>query len=107
YATSPSTISGVDNKGGAPGVQSFRLEQNYPNPFNPSTTITFDLPRAGFTTLKVYDVLGNEVRTLLSGELPAGVHQSRFDGTGLSSGVYFYRLRSGTFTQTMKLIFTR
>jgi len=105
YASSPTT--GVNDTHGAHAVQSFQLDQNYPNPFNPSTTITFDLPRAGFTTLKVYDLLGNEVRTLLSGELAAGVHQSRFEGTGLSSGVYFYRLRSGSFTQTRRLILSK
>ena len=105
YASSPTT--GVNDTHGAHAVQSFQLDQNYPNPFNPSTTITFDLPRAGFTTLKVYDLLGNEVRTLLEGELPQGFHQSRFDGTGLSSGVYFYRLRSGSFTQTRKFILNR
>ena len=105
YASSPTT--GVGDTHGAHAVQSFQLDQNYPNPFNPSTTITFDLPRAGFTSLKVYDLLGNELRTLVSGELSAGVHQSRFEGTGLASGVYFYRLRSGSFTQTRKLILSR
>jgi len=105
YATS--ILSGVENIGGATAVQSYSLEQNYPNPFNPSTTIAFTVPKAGFVTLKVYDLLGSEVRTLLSGEVSAGPHQSIFNASGLASGVYFYRLQSGSFSQARKLILSR
>ena len=68
------------------------LEQNYPNPFNPSTTIAFSLPRSGHVRVSVYDVLGRELTTLVEGDLPAGRHEAYFDGTGIASGVYVYRL---------------
>ncbi|MGZ5486004.1 MAG: T9SS type A sorting domain-containing protein, partial [Nitrososphaeraceae archaeon] len=70
----------------------FSLNQNYPNPFNPSTQITFTLDRAGLTTLSIYNVLGEKVATLISSELPAGIHQFSFDAARLSTGVYFYSL---------------
>jgi photosystem II stability/assembly factor-like uncharacterized protein len=79
----------------------FKLEQNYPNPFNPTTKIQYEIPllggdkRGGFVTLKVYDILGNEVATLVNKEKPAGEYQVELDGTGLPSGVYFYQLRVG------------
>jgi len=82
----------------------YALEQNYPNPFNPVTKITYQLPKAGFVSLKIYDVLGNEVAALVNEEQSAGIYQSVFDGTLLSSGVYFYRIQAGTFVQTKKLI---
>jgi hypothetical protein len=69
----------------------YRLYQNYPNPFNPSTTIEFELPSSGKVILKVFNLLGQEVKTLVARELRAGRHQVRFDGNGLASGVYFYR----------------
>ncbi|MBD3166827.1 T9SS type A sorting domain-containing protein [bacterium] len=72
----------------------FRLEQNYPNPFNPTTTIAFSLPRDQKMQLKVFDTLGREVATLVDGRRAAGAHAVTFDGSGLSSGVYFYRLES-------------
>jgi hypothetical protein len=76
---------------GAPAV--FRLQQNYPNPFNPTTMISFELPSEAFVTLKVYDILGREVATLFDHELmDDGDHEMEFDGSGLASGMYFYRL---------------
>lgn len=72
--------------------EDFSLEQNYPNPFNPQTTIRFSLGKAGFVTLKLYDMLGREVRTLVSRELGAGKYETSFEGEGLASGVYVYRL---------------
>lgn len=86
---------------------SFTLEQNYPNPFNPTTTIKFSLPQWGQVTLKVYDVAGRKVTTLLDGELSAGEHGVTFEGKDLSSGVYFYRLQSGQFVQTQKLLLVK
>jgi hypothetical protein len=74
----------------------FGLEQNYPNPFNPSTLIRFQLPTAAFTKLAVFDLLGREVSVLVDGRLESGSHMVRFDATGLSSGVYFYRLTAGS-----------
>ena len=81
----------------------FALSQNYPNPFNPSTTITYRLPQNSFVTLKLYDILGQEVRTLVEREENSGVHSVRFDARGLSSGVYLYVLHAGTFSEMKKL----
>jgi len=107
YATSPLALTGARGQSNATIAGGFQLQQNYPNPFNPSTTISFTIPKAGFVTLKVYDLLGNELRTLLSGEVSAGPHESIFNASGLASGVYFYRLQSGSFNQTRKLILSR
>ncbi|MFZ5948284.1 MAG: T9SS type A sorting domain-containing protein [Stygiobacter sp.] len=86
---------------------SFELSQNYPNPFNPSTKINWQLPVGGYTTLKVYDVLGNEVATLVDEYKNAGGYEVEFNvgqTSRLSSGVYFYRLQNGSFSQTRKFI---
>ncbi len=80
------------------------LAQNYPNPFNPSTTIAFSIADEGMVMLKVYDILGNEVKTLLAEEKSAGEYKVTFDASDLSSGVYYYQLTSGGFTSTKKLI---
>jgi len=82
----------------------YSLFQNYPNPFNPETTIEFHLPQSGFTTLKVFDILGNEIITLVNEELSAGKYTRTISGTTLSSGIYFYRLSSGNFSETNKCI---
>ena len=82
----------------------YQLAQNYPNPFNPSTVIRYQLPAAGRVSLKVYDTAGREVATLVNGQQQAGSYEARFDATGLSSGVYFYQLRSGEFTRTNKMV---
>jgi len=73
----------------------YELSQNYPNPFNPTTEIKFSIVKSGYTTLKVYDILGNEVSTLANGNLDAGVYRATFDGNGMASGAYFYILTSG------------
>jgi subtilisin-like proprotein convertase family protein len=82
----------------------FALFQNYPNPFNPSTKINYIIPTSEFVSLKIYDVLGNEVKTLVNEEKPAGTFETEFSGDGLSSGIYFYRLQSGSFIETKKMI---
>jgi len=88
----------------------YSLSQNYPNPFNPSTKIRFtiappNLPKGeAFVSLKVYDVLGNEVATLVSEEKPAGRYTVEFDGSNLSSGIYLYQIIAGNFVQTKKMI---
>lgn len=82
---------------------SFSLSQNFPNPFNPTTTINYDLNVAGFTTLKIYDVLGNEVAALVNREQNAGSYQVDFNASNLTSGIYFYKLSSGNFTAVKKL----
>lgn len=83
------------------------LDQNYPNPFNPTTAISFSLPARSYVTLKVFDVLGREVSTLASEELPAGRHTKQWKPESLSSGVYFYRLQADSFVETKKAIFVR
>jgi hypothetical protein len=85
----------------------YDLAQNYPNPFNPSTTIRYQIPAAARVTLKVYDTAGREVATLVNGQQGAGTYDVRFDATGLSSGVYFYQLRSGDFTRTSKMVLVK
>jgi streptogramin lyase len=80
----------------------FLLYQNYPNPFNPSTTIQFSIPVTAFTTLKVYDILGNEVATLVNEEKPVGTYRVEFNAKQLSSGVYIYRMQAGKFTASKK-----
>ncbi len=85
----------------------FALWQNHPNPFNPATTIRFTLPRRSTVTLKVYDVRGREVATLVDAVLEPGTHAVRFDAAGLPSGVYFYRMRAGDFVDAKKLMLLR
>ena len=82
----------------------FRLSQNYPNPFNPSTSIQYAVSSRQFVSLKVYDVLGNEVATLVNEEKPAGSYKVEFDGTDLTSGIYFYKLQARIFAETKKMI---
>jgi len=82
----------------------YSLKQNYPNPFNPSTTISFSIPKDGLVTLKVYDILGKEVVTVINELQTAGTKNITFDASELSSGVYYYQLVSGEFTSTKKLI---
>jgi photosystem II stability/assembly factor-like uncharacterized protein len=83
------------------------LSQNYPNPFNPSTTIRYELPSASHVNLRMFDILGREVSVLVNERRDAGVHEVRFDGSNLASGVYFYRLQAGDFTQTKRLLLLR
>lgn len=80
------------------------LEQNYPNPFNPTTSINYQLSTSGYVTLKVYDILGNEVKTLVNGYRYQGNYTVNFNASGLSSGIYFYQLREGNFVTTKKLV---
>ncbi|MGB9591074.1 MAG: T9SS type A sorting domain-containing protein [Candidatus Kryptoniota bacterium] len=82
----------------------FSVEQNYPNPFNSITTISFTLPTRSFVTLKIFDLLGKEVASLVAEELSGGTYTKQWNTEGLPSGVYFYRLHAGTFTETKKLI---
>ncbi|MDP3829706.1 MAG: T9SS type A sorting domain-containing protein [Ignavibacteriaceae bacterium] len=82
----------------------YSLEQNYPNPFNPSTTISYLLEKSGLVTIKVYDILGNVVTTLINQEQSAGQHQLIFNASELSSGLYFYSIKSNGFNQTKKMI---
>lgn len=96
------TITGVETDQQIP--ESFELAQNYPNPFNPSSTIKFKLPSSGKATLIVYNILGQAVQTLVDGFLNRGTYAVQFNGAGLASGVYFYRLQTDNFTQTKKMV---
>lgn len=82
----------------------YNLAQNYPNPFNPSTKIKFSIPEAGIVTLKVFNLLGEEVATLLNAEKTAGNYEATFDASNLSSGIYFYKLEAQNFTSTKKML---
>jgi Secretion system C-terminal sorting domain len=100
------TITGVINTNtGIPGE--FRLAQNYPNPFNPSTTIEFAIPNISKVSLKVYNVHGQEVTTLANDEFTAGTYSINWNASGLSSGVYFYSIQAGNFSQTKKLLLVK
>jgi len=87
--------------------EEYDLAQNYPNPFNPTTTISFSLPEAGHVSLKVYNILGQEVRSLLNEYRDAGVHKVHFDADNLSSGMYFYRLTSESFSESKKMMLVK
>jgi hypothetical protein len=80
------------------------LSQNYPNPFNPVTHLEFGISDLGFVSLKVYDILGREVKTLVNEIKPAGRFKVEFDGSNFASGVYFYRLETGDFVQTKRMV---
>ncbi|MBE0539129.1 MAG: T9SS type A sorting domain-containing protein [Ignavibacterium sp.] len=82
----------------------FNLQQNYPNPFNPSTIISYSIPQSSLVTLKVYDIIGNEVAALVNKTQPAGKYDVRFNGSNLSNGVYLYRIETDNFISTKKMI---
>jgi len=85
----------------------FILLQNYPNPFNPSTEISYSIPQTNFVSLKIYDVLGKEIATLVNEEKSIGNYTVEFSASNLSSGIYFYRMQAGSFTDTKKFILLR
>ena len=82
----------------------FALQQNYPNPFNPTTVISYQLPVASYVTLKVYDMLGREVATLMNGAQDAGYKSVEFSAANLPSGIYTYKLTAGTFVEVKKML---
>ena len=97
-----SAVSNIQNGNGI--ANSYELKQNYPNPFNPTTKINFSIPKEGFTTLKVYDIVGKEVATLVANKLASGNYDVEFTGSNLASGVYFYQLVSNDFVSVKKMI---
>jgi N-acetylmuramoyl-L-alanine amidase len=100
------TATSVEQTSGAIPLEC-ALEQNYPNPFNPSTNFEFRISNFGFVSLKIFDVLGREVATLVNDVRPAGTYKLRWDASALPSGVYFYQLRTSQFVQTKKLVLTK
>ncbi|MBK7868323.1 MAG: T9SS type A sorting domain-containing protein [Ignavibacteriales bacterium] len=99
--TAQGPATGIDDLLG--NANGYNLSQNYPNPFNPSTVIKYHLAESNHVTLKIYDVMGNQISTLVDEDKPAGVHSVEFNAEHLSSGVYFYQLRSGEFVDMKKL----
>lgn len=99
-------LTGVDDKRGSIPLD-FELLQNYPNPFNPSTKIGFRIQDPGFTTLRIYNLLGQEVRTLVNTWMNLGEHEVSFDASGLSSGVYYYSLQADAMHETRKMLLLR
>lgn len=98
----------ITDVGDLPGiVEAYALEQNYPNPFNPSTIIRFSIPEQTNVTLKIFNSVGQEVASLFNGEVSAGNHEVNFNASALSSGVYFYRIQSPSFTDTKKMILVK
>jgi hypothetical protein len=85
-------------------VSEFSLEQNYPNPFNPSTKIKYQIPKSSFVTLKVYNLLGKEIATLVNAEKPTGIYEIEFNAHDLPSGIYFSKLQAGDFVETKKMV---
>ncbi|MBK7105998.1 MAG: T9SS type A sorting domain-containing protein [Ignavibacteriae bacterium] len=100
-------LTGIENKQGSLLPTEYKLEQNYPNPFNPTTTISYQIPINKHVTIKVYDVLGREIATLIDEYKQAGIYKLEFNASQLVSGVYFYKLRAGSFVQTKKMIIMR
>ena len=90
-------------------ITSYKLYNNIPNPFNPETTIKYELPKTSHVSLKIYNILGQEVKTLINDKKSAGIHQIKWDGTNnngikVNSGIYLYRLQTGDFVKTKKMI---
>jgi len=104
----PSSTTGVEEKTDDRWeITGFRLQQNYPNPFNPTTTINYSVSKTSFVTIKVYNLAGKEVTTLLNEEKSPGKYRMEFSADNLPSGIYFYRMQSGSFTDTKKFILLR
>ena len=99
-------VTGVESNQGEV-AKSYSLSQNYPNPFNPTTTIKYSIPKLSFVTIKIYDVLGSEVATLVNEEKPVGNYELTWNAAKLSSGVYFYQLKAGNYVETKKMILMR
>ncbi len=99
--TPVTTTTGIVNNNS--NALTYNLSQNYPNPFNPTTSFSFSIPRSENVSLKFYDVLGNELETYVDGILNSGTYSVEFDGSKYSSGIYFYKLTSGSFTETRKM----
>lgn len=102
---SPNVLFITDVESGVEGLPgTFVLYQNYPNPFNPSTTIRYDLPKASFVTLRIYDIRGQQILTVVDEDRPAGIHLANVSLSNLSSGIYFYRIHAGEYVTTRKFV---
>ncbi len=97
-------VTGVGDKQISEQPRLFRLDQNFPNPFNPTTFIRFSVPNASVVTLKVFDIVGNEIATLVNERKSPGNYVVEFNGANLASGIYLYRLEATNFSNTKKLL---
>jgi photosystem II stability/assembly factor-like uncharacterized protein len=98
----PAEITAIENP--SPEISQYSLKQNYPNPFNPATTISFDLPKAGWVTVAIYNIAGKRVQTLLDTDYPAGSHSITFDASEFGSGIYFYELKTKAYSSVRKML---
>lgn len=105
YQISEIVLTGLDDTFVLP--EDFELRQNYPNPFNPSTTIVFALPKAVKVQLRIYDVLGRTVATLVNEQMQAGQYEIKFEARGLPTGLYFYRIQAEKFVETRKMLLVK
>jgi photosystem II stability/assembly factor-like uncharacterized protein len=106
FRTKHSTVVSIEDEN-ITFTKNFKLEQNYPNPFNPNTNIQYAIGSRLTVSLKVYDILGNEIATLVNEEKPTGEYEVEFNATGLPSGIYFYKLTAGEYNQTQKMIYLK
>jgi photosystem II stability/assembly factor-like uncharacterized protein len=102
--TTDGGVTHIDGDKNNDSPTEFLLYQNFPNPFNPTTTIKYQIPERNFVSIKVFDIIGNEIENLVDEEMSHGKYEVKFDGSGLSSGIYFYQLKCGSFTQTKKML---
>jgi len=100
-------ITDVEENNESEIISEFLLEQNYPNPFNSTTTIKYSIPQQGLVTIKIYNAIGEEIVTLINKEQPVGNYDVEFNVTSLPSGIYFYRLKAGSFVETKKMVLLR
>ncbi|MGE5400126.1 MAG: T9SS type A sorting domain-containing protein, partial [Ignavibacteriales bacterium] len=103
----PVVITGIEDKTALTPLPYYKLMQNYPNPFNPSTTIRYNIPQADKVTLVIFDMLGKRLMTLVDEYQPAGMHEKKFRADMLSSGIYYYQIRSGSFIETRKMLLVK
>ena len=96
-------LNGIINIGNSI-PSSYNLYQNYPNPFNPSTKLKFALPKSSFVSVVVYDALGRQLETIVNEQLNAGTYEAEWSASKFSSGIYFYKLTAGEFSETMKMV---
>ncbi len=101
------SAQGVSPQSGRAQGAGLELGQNYPNPFNPVTTISYTIPKSGFIKIKVYDVTGKEIEILVEEFKNAGRYQVRFEGSNFASGIYFYKLTAGEFSETKRMVLIR
>ncbi|MGE5430368.1 MAG: T9SS type A sorting domain-containing protein [Syntrophomonadaceae bacterium] len=103
----PLAISAMENENTAIVLPYYELMQNYPNPFNPSTTIKYNIPEAGYVRLDIFDMLGKKIATLVDEYQSAGIHQKTLKAENLASGIYYYRIRSGSYLSTKKMLLVK